>query len=556
MTLYACSTGARKRTTAVRLLLALTALATLFALAPQSAAAGTYVMRSCNVPGQAPAPAGPWAWQHVTATVGFDECAVGGGFGLQFGSTRRTMLRAEYASIALERPPSGPKSAISIRQARLWLVARLSGSGSAAYTPLRAYSTSGSFQQTETFAPPGGNSLSSPIVTPAYGSDTSRLLTMLYCSGGTPQDCYFDSQKPLEIRGAEVTLNESALPAVSIAGGTLLAGPAQSGIRSVGYSASDSESGVAKTEILLDDRVVAVRDFSADASRCPHASWNACQEDVSEEVSVDTRNVEDGTYMLGARTTDAAGNTAVTRAGSVQVRNQASAGTAAAPTPNPQTPAPSTAQAPGPPNGIHVTHVNSTRTLVTSRVIRYGSRATLRGVLRDPGGRPIPNAVVDVLLQTERKNSVLRKVTSRTTDANGRFEYSTNPGPSRLVRFAYGRNSGDSSYVFAHDVRVKTKAGLTFHVNRNQLRNGQNVHFYGTIRGNKQRKVLEVQVRKPGGWDTIASVRSDSKGRWSWRYRFKRTYEPTRYTFRARVRTESGFPYATGHSRSRSVRVR
>jgi hypothetical protein len=88
------------------------------------------------------------------------------------------------------------------------------------------------------------------------------------------------------------------------------------------------------------------------------------------------------------------------------------------------------------------------------------------------------------------------------------------------------------------------------------LRNGQSVRFYGTIRGNKQRKVLEVQVRKPGGWDTIASVRSDSTGRWSWRYRFRRTYEPTRYKFRARVRTEAGFPYATGHSRTRWVLVR
>ncbi len=348
-------------------------------------------------------------------------------------------------------------------------------------------------------------------------------------------------------------LSESVLPAVSISGGTLLTDSAQSGTRSLGYSASDSESGVAKTEILLGDRVVAVRDFSADASRCPHANWNACQETVSEEVSVDTHKVEDGTYMLGARTTDAAGNTSVTRAGSVTVRNQVPTSGTEDQT---SSSAPLVVQSPGASNGIHITHVNSTRTFATSRLIRYGRRATLRGVLRDPAGNPIPNAVVDVLLQTERMNSKLRKVTSRTTDANGRFEYKTNPGPSRLVRFAYGQNSGDSTYAFTHDVKVKTRAGVTLHVSRNRLSNGQSLRFYGTIRGNTQRKVLEVQVRKPGGWDTIASVRSDAKGRWSWRYRFKRTYEPTRYTFRARVRTEPGFPYATGHSRSRSVQVR
>jgi len=364
-----------------------------------------------------------------------------------------------------------------------------------------------------------------------------------------------DSNRPVDIRGAEVTLRESVLPSLVITGGTLTSGGEQSGVRSIGYQAVDRASGIARTEILLDDRVVAVRDFSASASRCPHASWNACQEEINEEIAIDTRTVADGTYTLGARTTDAAGNTAVTRAGPVTVRNQASPAATAPPAPGAVAPPPGT-QAPGPPTGIHVTHVDSKRTFVTNRLIRYGSRATLRGVLRDPAGDPIPNAVVDVILQTEHRNSRLRKVASRTTDANGRFEYKTNPGPSRLVRFAYGRNLTDSTYAFAHDVKVKTKAGLTLHTSRSRLRNGQSVRFYGTIRGNKQRKVLEVQVRKPGGWDTIASVRSDSTGRWSWRYRFRRTYEPTRYKFRARVRTESGFPYATGHSRTRWVLVR
>jgi hypothetical protein len=529
----------------MRLLLALTALAILFALTPQSAAAGTYVMRSCNVPGQAPAPAGPWTLQPRVGSTTFNDCARGGGFGIAFpGSTQ--MLREERIHLGIAVPETRGKENVNIEQVRLWMIGRLSGSGSPAFLPLEGVATNGSRQRTETWGPPGGESLTRPVATSVYAANTRAFSAILFCSGGSPNDCLLDSNRPVDVRGAEVTLRESVLPSLAITGGTLISDGAQSGMRSVGYQAVDRESGIAKTEILLDDRVVAVRDFSGDANRCPHTDWNACQEDIVEEISVDTRPVPDGTYTLGARTTDAAGNTTVTRANSVTVRNQAPHGAAGA-SPGP---------APTAPTGIHVTHVNSTRTFVTSRLIRYGSRATLRGVLRDPTGNPIPNAVVDVLLQTERKSSKLRKVTSRTTDANGRFEYKTNSGPSRLVRFAYGRNSGDSTYAFTHDVKVKTKAGLTLHVSRSRLRNGQSVRFYGTIRGNKQRKVLEVQVRQRGRWDTIASVRSDSKGRWSWRYRFKRTYEPTRYKFRARVRTESGFPYATGHSRTRSVRVR
>jgi hypothetical protein len=462
------------------------------------------------------------------------------------------MRPQERASLQLLRP-AGAKQAISIAQARLWMIARLSGSGSPAFTPLQAVAADGSIQQSETWRPPGGESLTTPVVTPSYGVGTHTFKVLLYCSSGTPGDCYLDDKRAAEIRGAEVTLQESVLPSLALTGGTLTSGGPQAGIRSVGYDATDQESGVAKVEILLDDRVVAVRDFSADPTRCPHTDWNACHEHSVDEVAVDTRAVADGTYTLGARATDAAGNSTVARQGPVTISNSA-------PSPgggsSPASGQPGDSAAGGAPTGVHLTHVNSKRTFVTSRLVRYGSRATLRGVLRDPAGDPIPNAVVDVLLQTERKNSRLRKVTSRTTDASGRFEYRTNPGPSRLVRFGYGRTSENSSYSFTHDVKVKTRAGVTLHVNRSRLRNGQSVRFHGTIRGNRQRKVLEVQVRKPGGWDTIASVRSDSKGRWSWRYRFKRTFEPTEYAFRARVRTESGFPFATGHSRQRHVRVR
>jgi hypothetical protein len=501
-------------------------------------------MRSCNVPGQAPAPSGPWTWALAQYTSSFNDCAAGGGFGIEFPSLQ-SMRRLESARLQLIRP-GGAKQAISITQVRLWMIARLSGSGSPVFTPLQAVAADGSMQQSEVWGPPGGESLTSPVVTPAYGGGTHTFSVLLYCSAGTPGDCNLNDKRPAEIRGAEVTLQESVLPSLALAGGTLTSGGPQAGVRSVGYDATDNESGVAKVEILLDDRVVAVQDFSADPTRCPHTSWNACQERSVEEVSVDTRAVPDGTYTLGARATDAAGNSTVARQGPITISNGS----------------PSAAEGPSQagggtaPTGIHLTHINSKRTFVTSRLIRYGSRATLRGVLRDRGGEPIPNAVVDVLLQTERKNSRLRKVTSRTTDANGRFEYRTNPGPSRLVRFGYDRASASSTYSFTHDTKVKTKAGITLHVSRKRLRNGQSLRFYGTIRGNKQSKVLEVQVRKPGGWDTIASVRSDSKGRWSWRYRFKRTFEPTRYAFRARVRTESGFPYATGHSRQRHVTVR
>jgi hypothetical protein len=545
VTLAARSTEARSKSTPIRLLLALAALATLFALAPQSAAAGTYVMRSCNVPGQAPAPVGPWAMVPHPNATSFDNCAQNGGFGVTFPSTRR-MTQGSAIDVGVAVPDSEPD--IELEQIHLWMVARLNGSGSPVFLPLDATTTAGSRQRTETWGPPGGSSLSQPIVTPIYSPDTRRFTAMLYCSTGSPDDCFLDSSRPLEVRGAQVTLRESRTPTVRITGGTLGSGGPQSGTRSVGYDALDEESGVAKVEILLDDAVVKVRDLSANASYCPHESWNACSERLVEEVAVDTRAVSDGTYTIGVRVSDAAGNRTVSRSGQVVVQN-ATPNQPGAETPTPGAP-------PAEQSGMRITHMNSSRTLVTERLIRYGSRATLRGVLRDAAGQPMPNTQLDVVMRTDRKNSWLRKVATRTTDSNGRFEYKTPSGPSRLVRFGYGATSAGSSYTFTHDVKVNVRSGVRMSRSRKSLRNGQRLRLYGTIQGIKQRKVVEIQVRKAEGWDTIASVRSNSKGRWSWRYRFERTYKPTRYQFRARVRTDEGFPYATGYSPSRSVRVR
>ncbi|HEV2752609.1 MAG TPA: hypothetical protein VGV36_02100, partial [Solirubrobacteraceae bacterium] len=70
----------------------------ILAALPTSAQAGTYVMRSCNVPGQPPAPAGPWTWQNTSGTTNFDDCAVGGNFGLTFPA-QRFMRHHEQAKI-------------------------------------------------------------------------------------------------------------------------------------------------------------------------------------------------------------------------------------------------------------------------------------------------------------------------------------------------------------------------------------------------------------------------------------------------------------------------
>lgn len=506
-----------------------------FAALPSSASAGTYTMRSCNVPGQPPAPAGPWTSQNTVGMTTFDDCAAGGGFGLTFPA-QRVMRHHAQAELRLHRPIDGPKHAIGIKQARLWLFARLGGSGAPAFVFFNSNREGSSPRRTELFGPPGGNTLDGGFATPVYEDDTPYLDTVLYCSSGAPGDCALDDGRPLEIRGAEVTLAEGVLPSGAIDGETLTTGQAQNGVKSLSYTGTDRESGVQLVEVLLGDRVVARRDFSSDRQRCRYSSWNACQETISEDVAVDTAAAPDGDHPLTLRITDAAANRAVVQGGVIRVQNHRS------PTSSSSTPV--------------VRFTNSDSTLLrTYRRVRYGKHLTLRSVLRDANGRPIPNARVDVLLRRAVGATTFRVVRRVTTDSRGVLRYTVPSGPSRVVRFAYRGAVDAGSYAFTHDVRVAVTAAATLKLDRPQLRNGQRLRFSGGLRGVKTPKVVEVQVMQRGRWQTIASVRTRGSGRFSWSYRFTRTFRPTKYTFRVRVRTERGFPYATGYSPKRSVRV-
>jgi hypothetical protein len=69
-------------------------------------------------------------------------------------------------------------------------------------------------------------------------------------------------------------------------------------------------------------------------------------------------------------------------------------------------------------------------------------------------------------------------------------------------------------------------------------------------------KLVELQVRLSNRWQTFRTTRTDSRGRWSIPYKFKRTRGVQRYRFRLGLPPEAGYPFAAGKSRSLVVRVR
>lgn len=500
-----------------QLLLALVvAIASTLAIAAD-ARAGTYIMRTCNVPGSAPAPVGPWKWEYAYHSTGFDDCSSGGGFGFAF-LNELIMARVSSAALLLEREATGPKSAIAIRQVRLWLIARLSGTGSFLYVVTRTAS-SGSSTQTDVFAPPGGNTLAYPSVSPILPMDTRAFRVALACSGSSWNDCYPASRRPLELRGAEVTLEEQAPPTAAILGGTALAGGSQSGPRSVSYVTRDDESGVARIEALLGDSVAGVRDLRG---ACSYTDFTACPSTEANDLAVDTRAVPDGSYPLRLRVTDAAGNKSITQSTSqVKVANGSATRLEA--------------------------HFTSTRrrTLLTA----YGKRVSIRGRLTDSSGRGLKNAHVRVQHRRAIAGGRTRDRGVVNTDSDGRWRYALSKHvSSRELTFRYG------SAVTRLSLRVRAAAALRVSLRGTLVRYGG--HVLSKPVPSKKFHVY-VQGRARGsGWQTFATPRANRTGRFSGRYRLRVRRPGVTLQFRVRVRGDRRYPFAPGSSGTLSRVVR
>ena len=360
-------------------------------------------------PGAPPAQAGPWAWEYAYHTVAFDDCRHGGGFGLSFPN-QMLINRVSTAALRLERPATGPKSSIAIRRVRLWLSARLAGTGSFLYVVTTA-STTTSGTQTDVFGPPGGNTLASPVLAD-LPLNTNGFRVVLACSGSSGDDCHPVDRRPLEIQGTEVTLEEYVSPELSVTGGTLVAGGSQSGGRTVTFVARDSESGVERVESLLGDTIVGSSDFR---SACSYSDFAACPAAKASTMSVDTRAVSDGTYPLRLRVTDAAGNATMTQS-SVPIR--VANGSAARLTAR--------------------FDATSGRTLTS----RYGTRIAIRGRLTDSAGRPISNARIKVQERLATAGATTGDRVDASTNADGRWRYNLQKKvSSRDLRFSHGASS-------------------------------------------------------------------------------------------------------------------
>jgi len=184
--------------------------------------------------------------------------------------------------------------------------------------------------------------------------------------------------------------------------------------------------------------------------------------------------------------------------------------------------------------------------------VAFGRRASIVGVLASAGRGTLADADIDVYSRSEV--STERLLERIRTGPRGRFRYLLRPGSSRNLRFVYAGTA--VALPSEAGVSVLVPAATTAGLSRRTLRNGGSVMFRGRLKAPTEGKLVELQVRLSGSWQTFRTTRTSRQGKWKVAYRFRRTCGLARYRFRARLPKEQGYPYETGRTRRLTVSVR
>jgi hypothetical protein len=224
-------------------------------------------------------------------------------------------------------------------------------------------------------------------------------------------------------------------------------------------------------------------------------------------------------------------------------------------------------------------------------VTLYSNQGTrLTGQLRGGSGGPVANASICLYEQIDAPAEIRQLSQVTKTRSDGGFTLQLPAGPSRDYDVVYRANDTTledgnlalrSIAIPSLGVGPDTGAQTSAKRGKGAIRNGQAARFSGTIPGpyaanrvvalealigrgctkrkHKGRSASSAKKRKrclPNKWRTFKTTRTDARGRYSDTYRFTNTSGVVRYSFRATVPSQSGYPYLEGSSDVRQVVVR
>jgi hypothetical protein len=535
--------------TAGALLLAATVCSVLVA----SAQAATYTVHSCKTPDGQPASIGAWTRTVVgSSNLAADYCSRGS-FYLLYMAGGVPHRPGDLNELVFAAPPD-----TRIRRYAIWrgVIVSRSSAFNYSYRLLEGDPRAGRYQLREQCEGGAGchalgfwkyGLIDSNKVASVRVRSLTRLVLSLGCRSSVDCGALTNGDAPakLWLLRSDVELEDVTDPEITSVSGAALSGSAPlTGAPPVSITASDRGGGVYEAIAEIDGRQVSSAVLDANGGRCrrPFVAAEPCKRVASGTLGIDTTGVADGKHSLSLLVSDATGqNLGVW--GPIEITTSNGA---CSPTPRVRT--------------LRLTAAVRLRrgrrsVLARSVRLRRGRVATVRGRLVTKLGAPVPSGAVCVASRDARVGAEMRARASLKTDADGRFSYRLPSGPARRVYFVHRVSGG----AVVASVMVRVPARVRLRASDRHLRNGQRLILSGSLVGRplpRNGVLVELQARRPAGWQTFATARSGRAGRFRFAYRFTRTLGVQTYALRALVRRQSQYAYSTGASRPVRVRVR
>jgi hypothetical protein len=193
--------------------------------------------------------------------------------------------------------------------------------------------------------------------------------------------------------------------------------------------------------------------------------------------------------------------------------------------------------------------------------IPFGTGVAVRGRLTGGDGSGLPREPVEVVASAARGATPGRALRRVLTGPGGHFALRLPAGPSRRVLVAFRGGDGLASSR-SRPLALRVAAAVDLTATPHELATGESVLLRGRVRRGPARiprrgKVVTIQYleRASGDWRPALVARTDGRGRFGVRYRFRYITGAARIRLRATALPEAGWPYAAGSSAPVTVEV-
>ncbi len=545
----------------------LAALAVFVAATAPAVHAGEYRVYSCKMPNGMPAPTDGWLPGKGGSAQSdpVNHCATGGALVAELNRSAAQPANSGIVTWGWNAP-----AGTSIVSYRVWRSGALTDIGDAGASPFlfstrprNEYTGAYVVDNCAAYAACAGFGGATPALSHQnlVAEDVRSLgpVNAWYinaaCGGITGQYCMprASVMASVAVHAAEFTLRDPDAPTTASVTGRLTSAGPHAGTEIISFGATDAVSGVYRSFLEVDGKVVRTAVVDSNDGRCADAGVDPaspyeflyrepCRKSVQHDLSLDTRTVTDGTHSIRVLVEDASGNrTSVFSNPEFVVKNGADG---AAATGGVQ----GAGQAGGGGGGggaapcdpkIGGLSARFSRTDSTRITVRHGSAFTVKG-------RAPSNGDLDVFHVRGSRVTPLGSV--RATQA-GTF----------TERFRARHGNGTihlcgPGVATSLALRVKAKVSLKVRISKGGL-----VRYSGRVSTGqipKGGKIVAIQGKAGPNWQTFGLRRTDKRGRFKGRYRLRVVIPGARLKFRVRVPSEAGYPFVGVVSRAQTKRVR